>query len=91
MNYAALLGVITAVTFTLPLVARLSEMLGLPRSTGVVVSLLFGLLAAGAWYVRSMRVRGAPAPRRPREGGKMPGGPPYGPPKESDAGVQRHR
>lgn len=91
MNYAALLGVITAVTFTLPLVARLAEMLGLPRSSGVVVSLGLALVAAGVWYVRSMRVRGGTAPRRSPDGGKLTGGSSYEPPKESDAGVQRHR
>lgn len=91
MNYAALLGVVIAVTFTLPLVARLAESLGLPRGMGVVVSLALALVAAAVWYVRSLRVRGGAAKRHSPGGGKLTGGSSYEPKKESDAGVQRHR
>jgi len=53
VNYAALLGVIAAATFTLPLLARLAESLGLHRSTGVVVSLAIAVAVALGWYVRA--------------------------------------
>ena len=46
-----------AVTFSLPLVARLAESLGLHRNMGVAVSLILALLAAAAWYVKSVRDR----------------------------------
>ncbi|HRP47708.1 MAG TPA: hypothetical protein PLT07_09185 [Trueperaceae bacterium] len=85
MNYAALLGVLTAVTFTLPLVARLAGALGLHRNMGVAVSLLLAVLTAGAWYVKSVRER-SPL-RRGAEGGKLLEGPPDEPPKEHDASL----
>jgi hypothetical protein len=87
MNYAALLGVLTAVTFTLPLVARLAGALGLHRNMGVAVSLLLAVLAAAAWYVKSVRERGASPLRRAAEGGRLLEGPPDEPPKEHDASL----
>lgn len=90
MNYAALLGVLTAVTFTLPLVALLAEALGLHRNMGVAVSLLLALLAAAYWYVKSVRSKSA-ASRQDGEGGRVTGGSSYEPPKEKGAGLQRHR
>lgn len=53
MNYAALLGVIAAATFTLPLLARLAVSLGLHRGTGVAVSLAIAVAVALWWYVRA--------------------------------------
>lgn len=53
VNYAALLGVLAAVTFTLPLLARLAETLGLHRSTGVAVGLALAACVALGWYVRA--------------------------------------
>ncbi len=91
MNFAALLGVLAAVTFSLPLVARLAESLGLHRNAGVAVSLLLALAAAGAWYVRSVGARAA-TPLRGRAGsGRMDEDPEDGSKKEHDASVQRHR
>ncbi len=55
MNYAALLGVIAAAAFTLPLLAHGAQRLGLPRAAGVAVSLATALLAAGFWYWRARR------------------------------------
>ena len=91
MNYAALLGVLVAVTFCLPLVARLAESLGLHRSMGVAVSLLLAVLGAAAWYVRAVRFRSAGSQRRPAGGGKVGADSLEEPKKEHDASVQRHR
>lgn len=91
MNYAALLGVLVAVTFSLPLVARLAESLGLHRNMGVAVSLILALLAAAAWYVKSVRVRGSTYQRRKVQGGRVVEGSSTEPTKEHDASVQRHR
>ena len=91
MNYAALLGVLVAVTFCLPLVARLAESLGLHRNMGVAVSLLLAMIGAAAWYVRAVRFRAAASQRRPGLGGKVGAGPSEEPTKEHDASVQRHR
>lgn len=79
MNYAALLGVLTAVTFSLPLVARLAEALGLHRNMGVAVSLLLAVLTAGTWYVKSDRTRGAKVKRSPLKKGKVVRAPKDGP------------
>lgn len=57
MNYAALLGVVAAVAFMLPLLARLAELLGLHRNLGVGVSLIIAAGAAAVWYVKSVRSR----------------------------------
>lgn len=91
MNYAALLGVIAAATFSLPLLARLAESLGLPRSMGVGVSLLIAALAAGAWYVRAKHARGRTTRQDAASGGKLTEGPQEGPSEEDDAGLQGHR
>ncbi len=53
MNYAALLGLLAAVTFALPMLARLAESLGLHRGAGVAVSLAIAAVAALGWYVRA--------------------------------------
>ncbi len=53
MNYAALLGLLAAVTFTLPLLARLAESLGLHRVTGVAVSLAIAVAVTLGWFVRA--------------------------------------
>ena len=66
MNYAALLGVLAAATFTLPLLARLAESLGLPRGAGVGVSLVVAVAVSLGWYAR------ARAAARRRAGGNEP-------------------
>ncbi|MFA5550781.1 MAG: hypothetical protein WDA03_04110 [Trueperaceae bacterium] len=91
MNFAALLGVLAAVTFTLPLVAKLAESLGLHRNTGVAVSLLLACVAAGAWYVKSVRARGAAPTRRRAPSGRVEQGPAEGVEKEHDASTEGHR
>ena len=91
MNFAALLGVLTAVTFTLPLVAKLAESLGLHRNAGVAVSLLLACVAAAAWYVKSVRARSAAPARRPAPSGRVVEGPADGAEKEHDASTERHR
>ncbi|MFO7544923.1 MAG: hypothetical protein R6W77_05450 [Trueperaceae bacterium] len=85
MNYAALLGVIAAAAFTLPLLAHAAQMLGLPRVAGVAVSLAAALLAAGVWYWRARRaVRAARARRAARAQGPAQRGPKS---EERDASV----
>lgn len=71
MNYAALLGVVAAVAFTLPLLARLAEVLGLHRNLGVAVSLIIAAVAAAAWYVKSVRSRSVALRRAARAKGRM--------------------
>jgi len=66
VNYAALLGVLAAATFTLPLLARLAESLGLPRGAGVAVSLVVAVAVSLGWYAR------ARAAARRRAGGNEP-------------------
>lgn len=91
MNYAALLGVLAAVTFTLPLIASLAEMLGLHRSAGVATSLGIAALAAVIWYLKaSGRGMSRAASRR----GSRPDGRVNGAARaaeEDDAGLQGHR
>ncbi len=53
MNYAALLGLLVAVTFGLPMLARLAASLGLHRDAGVAISLAVALLAALGWFARA--------------------------------------
>ncbi len=53
MNYAALLGVIAAAAFAVPLLAAAGAALGLPRGTGFVVSLLAAIALTTYWWVRA--------------------------------------
>ncbi len=53
VNYAALLGLLVAVTFSLPMLARLAEYLGLHRDAGVAVSLAIAVVAALGWFARA--------------------------------------
>jgi hypothetical protein len=85
MNYAALLGVLAAVTFTLPLLALLAESLGLHRNAGVTVSLLIAVLAAAVWYIRSSRVRSQQAQRGASAGARLTDGPSVGATEEDNA------
>lgn len=55
MNYAALLGVIAAAAFAVPLLAAAGAALGLPRGTGFVVSLLAAVALTSYWWVRARR------------------------------------
>ena len=92
MNYAALLGVLAAATFTLPLLARLAEALGLHRNAGVAVSLLVAGLTVVGWYVRASRVRARPTERADgAHAGRLGSGLVLEPPEEDDAGLQGHR
>lgn len=85
LNYAALLGVLAAVTFTLPLLALLAESLGLHRNAGVAVSLSIAALAAAVWYFRASRVRSQQAQRGAGGGARLTDGPSAGATKEDDA------
>ena len=67
MNYAALLGIVAAAAFMLPLLARLAELQGLHRNLGVAVSLMIAVVTAGIWYVRSVRSRAAAKRRGPEQ------------------------
>lgn len=88
VNYAALLGVVAAVAFTLPLLARLAVSLGLPRDLGVAVSLLIAVIAAGIWYVRSVKARSLPSETLPVSGGgKIAGDSAGGDVEEEDASL----
>lgn len=71
VNYAALLGVVAAGAFTLPLLARLAELLGLHRNLGVGVSLMIAAATAAAWYVKSVRGRSAALRRAARARSRM--------------------
>ncbi len=55
VNYAALLGVIAAAAFAVPLLAAAGSALGLPRGTGFVVSLIAASLLTVYWWVRARR------------------------------------
>lgn len=88
MNYAALLGVIAAAAFTLPLVARLAVSLGLPRATGVAVSLLTAVLAAAIWYVKARRAAAKPRVETPAGRVKLLREPSLLSVEEENAGVQ---
>lgn len=48
MNYATLLALLTALSFTLPLLVKLGERAGVSRNSGIAVTLLF-VLFLGAW------------------------------------------
>lgn len=65
MNYAALLGLLAAATFTLPLLVHLAQAVGLPRTVGVALSLLIAAAVASGWYLRAR----AAARRRAGDGG----------------------
>jgi hypothetical protein len=48
MNYATLLALLAALSFTLPLLVQLGEKAGVSRNSGIAVTLLF-VLFLGAW------------------------------------------
>jgi hypothetical protein len=48
MNYATLLALLAALSFTLPLLVQLGEKAGVSRNSGIAVTLLF-VLVLGAW------------------------------------------
>jgi hypothetical protein len=48
MNYATLLALLAALSFTLPLLVQLGETAGVSRNSGIAVTLLF-VLFLGAW------------------------------------------
>jgi flagellar biosynthesis/type III secretory pathway M-ring protein FliF/YscJ len=49
MNYATLLALLVALSFTLPLLVQLGETAGVSRNSGIAVTLLF-VLFLGAWF-----------------------------------------
>jgi len=55
VNYAALLGVVTAVAFAVPLAAAAVTALGLPRGTGFTATMLLAALFVAYWFVRARR------------------------------------
>jgi hypothetical protein len=50
MNYATLLALLAVLSFTLPLLVQLGETAGVPRNSGIAVTLLFVLFLA-AWLL----------------------------------------
>lgn len=56
MNYAALLALLVFLSFSLPLLVRLAEMVGVPRGLGVVTTLVIAAFLLG-WVVIRWRVR----------------------------------
>jgi hypothetical protein len=50
MNYATLLALLALLSFTLPLLVQLGEKAGVPRNSGIAVTLLFVLFLA-AWLL----------------------------------------
>lgn len=71
VNYAALLGVIAAAAFAVPLLAAAGAALGLPRGTGFVVSLLAAVALTSYWWVRA---RGELAEQERRARDEVPRG-----------------
>jgi Tfp pilus assembly protein PilN len=50
MNYATLLALLAALSFTLPLLVQLGEKAGVSRNSGIAVTLLFVIFLA-AWLL----------------------------------------
>ncbi len=50
MNYATLLALLAALSFTLPLLVQLGEKAGVSRGSGIAVTLLFVIFLA-AWLI----------------------------------------
>jgi Ca2+/H+ antiporter len=50
MNYATLLALLAALSFTLPLLVQLGEKAGVSRNSGIAVTLLFVIFLA-AWLI----------------------------------------
>lgn len=67
MNFAALLAVLAAAAFTLPLVVRGAEAVGLSRGVGVMVSAVLALGLVATWAIRQHRDRAT------RGGARAPG------------------
>lgn len=52
MNYATLLALLAALSFTLPLLVQLGERAGVSRNSGIAVTLLFILFLAAWLFLR---------------------------------------
>jgi hypothetical protein len=66
MNYAALLALLSALSFTLPFLVRMAERLGIPRSYSSVVTLA-GALFVALWAYLRWRQRADQYNRKMRE------------------------
>mgnify|MGYP006325001933 CR=1 FL=1 len=53
MNYATLLALLAALSFTLPLLVQLGERAGVSRNSGIAVTLLFVIFLAAWLLLRS--------------------------------------
>ena len=70
MNYVALLAVLAAASFVLPLLVQGGEQLGLQRDTSVAVSLVLAAGWLALWVVRALRPAAAPRTRAERRPSK---------------------
>lgn len=52
MNYATLLALLAALSFTLPLLVQLGEKAGVSRNSGIAVTLLFVIFLAAWLFLR---------------------------------------
>ncbi len=73
MNYVALLAVLAATSFVLPLLVQGCELLGLQRSTSVAVSLVLAALWLVLWVVRALRLAAGPSRRAAKARRAAPG------------------
>lgn|GEM_PF-2275302 len=69
MNYVALLAVLAATSFVLPLLVQGCELLGLQRGASVAVSLVLAAGWLAFWVIRAFRLA---APPRAREARRAP-------------------
>jgi hypothetical protein len=63
VNYVALLAVLAATSFVLPLLVQGCELLGLQRSTSVAVSLVLAAGWLALWVVRALWLASSPRTR----------------------------
>ncbi len=66
MNYVALLAVLAATSFVLPLLVQGCEVLGLQRGVSVAVSLVLAAGWLAFWVVRAVRLAARPRARETR-------------------------
>jgi len=66
VNYVALLAVLAATSFVLPLLVQGCELLGLQRGTSVAASLVLAAGWLALWAVRALRLAAGPRIRAER-------------------------
>lgn len=66
VNYVALLAVLAATSFVLPLLVQSCELLGLQRGASVAVSLVLAAGWLAFWVARALKLAARPRPREAR-------------------------